>query len=58
MGARYIVTGVQVAMLKSVMPKADRDKVLDEILEEQYIGESTFPIDYDAEKLANACSKY
>jgi len=47
MAGRYVITGVQIGMLKSVPSKAARDLVLDEVLQNQHIGESNQPLDYD-----------
>jgi hypothetical protein len=51
MAGRYLVTGVQIGMLKADLSKEARDKVLDEILENQFIRNSHTSLDHDVKTL-------
>jgi hypothetical protein len=51
MGGRYVISGVQIGMLQALPYQEARDKVLDEILQNQYIGESDKNLDYDVKTL-------
>jgi len=50
MGERYLVTGVQLGML-SQLPKADRLRLVKDITNTQYIGESISSVEHDASVL-------
>jgi hypothetical protein len=56
MGSRYLVTGVQLAMIKTIAQTGDIEsvkKLCHEIHDEQYIVESNEDIKKDAEILRN-----
>jgi hypothetical protein len=46
MGERYLVTGVQLGMLVA-LPKDKRQKLIDEIIEKQFVGNSDESIEHD-----------
>jgi len=52
MGSRYVVTGVQLGMIKSnSLQEKDLSELINEILKTQYIGYSTNDIKHDVTKL-------
>ena len=53
MGSRYVVTGVQLGVLKGLIKhdKEDADQLLNEIIDQQFIGESTKDILEDVSQL-------
>lgn len=53
MGGRYLVTGVQLAVLQTScgIDPDKAEKIFNEILENQYVGESDETISYDVTKL-------
>jgi hypothetical protein len=54
MGNRYLVTGVQLGMLIGLDSQKDRQSVVDEILSDQYVGESINSIMIDAQRMVFA----
>lgn len=50
MGSRFLISGVQVGLLKS-LPKEQRDKLLDKIQGEQYVGYSSEDVGADSVNL-------
>ena len=54
MGERYLVTGVQLGMLTVSSKESDRKKLIDEIIDKQFVGNSDSAVEDDANSLANA----
>ena len=52
MGNRYLITGVQLAML-SECKKSERKRLMKEILDEQWVGETDNPIRDDVKVIIN-----
>lgn len=50
MSERYLITGVQLGMLK-YLDKESKEKLIDEIIEKQFIGNSCNHILVDVDKL-------
>ena len=57
MSERYLVTGVDLAMLITELEKNKRQKIVDEIIDKQFIGNSDTNIVDDASSVANWWSK-
>ena len=56
MGGRYLVTGVQLGMLKAQMNlngSKDAEAQIQKILEEQFVGSSDQAIEIDVKKTSN-----
>lgn len=57
MGGRYLVTGVQLGMLKGPMLRPSQFgkvvELVDEIIEKQFVGDSEKPVEEDAEVIIN-----
>jgi|APFre7841882654_1041346.scaffolds.fasta_scaffold555652_1 hypothetical protein len=53
MSERYLVTGVDLAMLITELEKNKRQKIVDEIIDKQFIGNSDTNIVDDASSVAN-----
>ena len=53
MAGRYLVTGVQLAMLATLPDKKDRLELTDDIVDNQWVSNSTDPVEKDADKLAD-----
>lgn len=52
MASRYVVTGVQLGILRtSSLPEENRHKIIDRILSDQYIGHSNDSVKNDAENI-------
>jgi len=52
MGGRYLVTGVQLSLLKLNNDLVNREEIIDNILEEQFVGHSDKYIMDDVNKLS------
>lgn len=50
MGERYLITGVQLGMLIEI-PKEQRQKTVEQIIDKQFIGESSSSIEDDTKLL-------
>lgn len=48
MAERYWITGVQLGMFKSPISQADKEKVVDEVIDKQFIG--NFPTEEDKKR--------
>jgi len=57
MAGRYLVTGVQLGMLIGIKEQKDRQVLVDEIENEQYIGHSSNPIKEDCLAMIKAIDK-
>lgn len=53
MSERYILTGVQLAMLSEIDDRSRRKEIMEEIIDKQFIGNSNNNIIKDVEKLNN-----
>ena len=51
MGGRYLVTGVQLGMLIGIPEQEDRQKLINEIIKKQFLGNSIKLIKKDCKKL-------
>ena len=51
MAGRYLVTGVQLGMLKALEDKAERDKLVDDIINDQFVGNSDQDIKDDVREI-------
>jgi hypothetical protein len=54
MASRYLVTGVQLGMLMAIDDVDERKKLVEEIEDKQFVGNSNNGIVKDADKLAEA----
>lgn len=52
MAGRYLITGVQIGMLLAINSKKERAKILKEIQEKQFIGNSNKSVKDDAKSLS------
>lgn len=53
MGERYLITGVQLSMLHILKTEEEREKLVDEILDKQYVGKTNNTnIEKDAKRIA------
>jgi len=55
MGERYLITGVQLGMLIEILKK-QRQKTIEKIIDEQFIGESENNVKDDADLIAEMLS--
>jgi hypothetical protein len=53
MSERYLVTGVDLAMLITELERNKRQKIVDEIVDKQFIGNSDTSVIEDAKSIAN-----
>ncbi len=58
MGGRYLITGVQIGMIRGLLPhppKTDAEKeiinLVNEVTEKQFVGDSNSPVERDADDL-------
>lgn len=47
MSERYLVTGVQLGMMQALQTEKEREKLVDEIVDKQFISSSGQPIEAD-----------
>ena len=52
MAGRYIITGVQIGMLTALKNSEDRKKLLNEIMDKQYVGHSHESIEKDVQDIS------
>jgi hypothetical protein len=55
MAGRYLVTGVQLGMLK-VIPLEEKNELINSIIDNQFIGNSKEPIDEDVKTFTTSLS--
>lgn len=53
MAGRYLVTGVQLAMLATLPSQPERLKLVDEIIDKQFVANSDLPVEDDASWMMN-----
>ncbi len=52
MGGRYLVSGAQLGVLKVTQNELSRNKIIDEIIDKQFIGESSNNVGKDSQLIA------
>lgn len=50
---RYLINGVQLGMLIAINDSEKRKKVVDEIIDKQFVGNSNNSVEQDCEKVIN-----
>ena len=53
MGERYLITGAQLGSLQAINNELERKRIIDEIIDTQFIGWSSNSVDKDADILYN-----
>lgn len=57
MGGRYLISGVQLGMLRTINSETERKKIIDDIINKQFIHYSDNEIEKDLEDILNHYSQ-
>jgi hypothetical protein len=58
MSERYLITGVQLGMLKLLKTEKERNKLIDEVLDKQFLGNSKKDIAEDTKSISTFFTGY